>query len=157
MRTAPTSRPRRSRSPLLLLPNLPPSQLPPVQLLLSLLPNQTQRVCETTKKKSDITYHITILFLTFFLFSHIHITTLIPSYSFSITNSIAAPAKPAENKPTGNSANQVVKPGPPRDANQNLQEREKETRAPRDKRDRPARPADDSKRPFDRKSGTGRM
>jgi len=74
-----------------------------------------------------------------------------------------APAKPAEAKPAtakppaNNAASQAVKPTPPRDTNQNLQERDKETRAPRDKRDRPARPAGDGKRTFDRKSGTGRV
>lgn len=72
-----------------------------------------------------------------------------------------APAKPAENKAaakqsTGNSAPSTVKPAAPRDANTNLQEHNKETRAPRDKRDRPPQPAGDKKRTFDRKSGTGR-
>lgn len=75
-----------------------------------------------------------------------------------------APAKPADAKaapktqPAVAPASQAAKPAPPRDANQNLQERDKESRPPRDKRDRApvAGGADRQKRTYDRKSGTGR-
>lgn len=73
------------------------------------------------------------------------------------SNTWCSATKPADAKAAPkNSANQTVRQAPPRDSNQNLQERDKESRPPRDKRDHRQAPAGDKKRTFDRKSGTGR-
>jgi len=77
-----------------------------------------------------------------------------------------AAAKPAAPKAAEAKAPAVAKPAEakaapkaapaPRDSNQNLQEREKESRPPREKKDRAPQGDNRGKRTYDRKPGTGR-